>query len=344
MLAPAAALAGTPLGRRVLLGAVGACVLLGGVFVVLVGSMAGALDAGGGDGGGGASRPSTVALADIPGDYLALYQQAGRAYRIDWAVVAAIGKIETNHGRGTAPGIRSGVNFALCCAGPMQFSVIGAGGGTWGAYGVDGNRDGAKSVYDPADAIPAAARYLRASGAPGDMHAAIFAYNHAEWYVTDVQQQAARYRGALQDAVAVGDATVRSVIQAAVALDAMRVPYNYRGGHVTPATPGPGDDGAFPGLDCSSAVSWVLQHAGISTPTLASTAFMSWGDPGPGRFVTLYANPSHIFMSILVDGQLHYFGTSGFGHPRAGTGAAWFTRPVSRGYIAGFTQRHPPGM
>ena len=54
----------------------------------------------------------------------------------------------------------------------------------------------ASSPYDPEDAIPAAARYLRASGAPADYRRAIFAYNHADWYVADVLAQAELYRGA----------------------------------------------------------------------------------------------------------------------------------------------------
>jgi murein DD-endopeptidase MepM/ murein hydrolase activator NlpD len=57
---------------------------------------------------------------------------------------------------------------------------------TWARYGVDGNHDGRTDPYDPEDAIPAAANYLRASGAAQDLHAAILAYNHAEWYYQDV--------------------------------------------------------------------------------------------------------------------------------------------------------------
>ncbi len=91
--------------------------------------------------------------------------------------------------------MHSGVNAFGCCAGPMQFSVIGP-GSTWARYGVDGDHDGRKDVYDPADAIPAAARYLVASGAPADYHAAIFAYNHADWYVAEVLAKAAEYRAA----------------------------------------------------------------------------------------------------------------------------------------------------
>ena len=86
------------------------------------------------------------------------------------------------------------MNAFGCCAGPMQFSVVGS-PSTWDRYGVDGNGDGRTSPYDPADAIPAAARYLRASGAPADYRRALFAYNHADWYVADVLAKAAEYRG-----------------------------------------------------------------------------------------------------------------------------------------------------
>jgi Transglycosylase SLT domain len=146
-------------------------------------------------------RPSAVALADIPAAYLAIYRRAGTDQGLDWAVLAAIGKVESDHGRSRLPGVRSGVNCAGA-AGPMQLG-IGAGdhgcgdaGDAWSTYGVDGDGDGRRDVYDPADAIPAAARYLRAAGAPDDYRRAIFAYNHASWYVADVLATAARYRGA----------------------------------------------------------------------------------------------------------------------------------------------------
>jgi hypothetical protein len=78
----------------------------------------------------------------------------------------------------------------------MQFNIKNGPPSTWDSYGVDGNKDGKKRPWDPADAIPAAARYLRASGAPADYHGALFAYNHADWYVAEVLATAASYRGA----------------------------------------------------------------------------------------------------------------------------------------------------
>jgi hypothetical protein len=146
-------------------------------------------------------RPSARALADIPADYLAIYRRTGDDQGLDWAILAAIGKVETDHGRSRLPGVRSGVNCAGA-AGPMQLG-IGAGdhgcgdaGDAWATYGTDGNGDGRRDVYDPADAIPAAARYLGAAGAPDDYSRAIFAYNHAAWYVAQVLAIAERYRGA----------------------------------------------------------------------------------------------------------------------------------------------------
>jgi hypothetical protein len=162
---------------------------------------------------GGGYGPSDLALSDIPRGYLFLYRAAGERYGVDWTVLAAIGSIETDHGRSAAPGVRSGVNSYGCCAGPMQFYVVGR-GSTWASYGLDGNGDGRASPYDPADAIPAAARYLRASGAPRDYRRAIYAYNHADWYVEDVLARAAAYRGAARGGqLAIGAANATAVLR-----------------------------------------------------------------------------------------------------------------------------------
>jgi len=100
-------------------------------------------------------------------------------------VLAAIGKVETNHGRLQAPGVTSGANFAGA-AGPMQIGIGGKAGNTFGAYAVDGDGDGISNVYNPADAIFTAASYLcrNGGGKGGDLSRAVFAYNHADWYVT----------------------------------------------------------------------------------------------------------------------------------------------------------------
>jgi hypothetical protein len=97
---------------------------------------------------------------DIPGGYLRVYRAAARAYRVDWRVLAAIGKVESDHGRSSAAGVRSGRNFADCCSGPMQICTVASCGRVWQTYAVDGDGDGLASVYDPDDAIFTAARIL----------------------------------------------------------------------------------------------------------------------------------------------------------------------------------------
>src|SRR6266540_4856884 len=105
-------------------------------------------------------NPAAAARADIPGGYLALYRAAVKRQcpGLSWAILAGIGKVESNHGRAQLPGVRSGLNSAGCCAGPMQFNQTDGPPSTWATYGRG-------SPYDPADAIPAAARKLCADGA-----------------------------------------------------------------------------------------------------------------------------------------------------------------------------------
>jgi hypothetical protein len=142
----------------------------------------------------GQPRPSSAAAADIPPGYLRLYRATGARYRIPWPVLAAVGKVESDHGRAPLPGVRSGLNryrdrhgrLRSCCAGPMQFNLTDGPPSTWARYG-RGN------VYDPADAIPAAGRKLAADGARHHLDRAIFAYNHSRAYVAEVKQLARRY-------------------------------------------------------------------------------------------------------------------------------------------------------
>jgi hypothetical protein len=142
----------------------------------------------------GQPRPSRAAVADIPAGYLRLYQQgARRCPGLSWAVLAGVGKVESDHGRTRLPGVRSGWNHAGA-AGPMQFGIgVGRAGNAWARFGRDFDHDGHTSVYDPGDAIPAAARYLCAHGAPRQLDRALYAYNHSWSYVAKVQQLARRY-------------------------------------------------------------------------------------------------------------------------------------------------------
>ncbi len=117
--------------------------------------------------------------------YMQLYKQSAQLCPgLSWTVLAAIGQIESAHGRNTGPSSAGAL-------GPMQFMPS-----TWSAYGVDGDGDGRAEIMNPYDAVPSAAKYLCANGAGGDREAlrnAIWHYNHAQWYVNNVLALAEKY-------------------------------------------------------------------------------------------------------------------------------------------------------
>jgi len=128
---------------------------------------------------------SAYARSVIPTRYLALYRAAASTCRgLPWTVLAAIGTVETGNGANTSTSSKGAM-------GPMQFLPS-----TFAAYAVDGDGDGVANIQDPADAIYSAARYLCAWGAGlggQSLYAAIFAYNHADWYVREVIRLAIAY-------------------------------------------------------------------------------------------------------------------------------------------------------
>jgi peptidoglycan hydrolase CwlO-like protein len=117
-----------------------------------------------------------------------------------------------------------------------------------------------------------------------------------------------------------GDVVARVV---AAANQIASTPYVWGGGH----------GGASGGYDCSGSVSYALAAGGLLSSPLDSTGFMSWGEPGPGRRITVYANAGHAFM--IVDGRR--FDTSAL----SGGGTRWTSQGRS---TAGFVARHPPGL
>ena len=136
-------------------------------------------------GGGGPAGPGSA--PGIPASLLGIYDQAAGAYQLGpqgWAYLAAINYVETSFGQDLSPSSQGAIGW-------MQFEP-----GTWAQYAVsaDPTKPGAPpDPYDPWDAIFAAANDLHANGAPGDWPRAIYAYNHAGWYVSEVQQLAQRY-------------------------------------------------------------------------------------------------------------------------------------------------------
>ncbi len=219
---------------------------------------------------------STDAVADIPPDLLVLYHRsAERCPGLPWAVLAAISKIESDHGRSTAPGVRSGSN-AAGAAGPMQFGIGGKAGDTWSAYGVDGDANGTADVYDAADAVPAAADYLCANGArePGRLSEAVFAYNHAGWYVADVLAQAAAYTESTPLPAASGAAQVAITF----AESKLGLPYQW--------------GGTGPLYDCSGLTQAAYSAAGVRLHRIAREQF--WDGP-------------HLSLAQLQPGDLVFY-------------------------------------
>jgi biotin carboxyl carrier protein len=116
-----------------------------------------------------------IGNGDFPPSYLIpIYKSAGRRYDIPWQILAAINGIETNYGR----------NLSVSSAGAigwMQFMPA-----TWSKYAVTVAGSGKPDPNNPRDAIYAAARLLAANGGAHDIRGAVFAYNHANWYVDAV--------------------------------------------------------------------------------------------------------------------------------------------------------------
>ncbi len=366
------------------------------MFVLLMG-VAALTAINGGQGGSSASGAdsgpddgvSALALREIPPEYLRDYQAAATRYGLDWAILAGIGKVECDHGHDPDPSCthEGSVNSAGA-GGPMQFLAS-----TWATYGVSAGGDGTPDRWKAADAIFGAANYLKASGAPGNYRKAIYAYNHAEWYVAEVESWAARYRGpptppvsstgggegsgaeggglvgadtrlasetatpvrfiaGEQAVLSPGDghvamipAGVPATVQAMVVAgnELQELPYG-PGGHPDPL--GASEE------DCSSTVNYVLYRSGVRplSEILAENPlaqdYVDWGDPGPGRWVTIYATDMptpHVF--IVIAGlrlDTSHNGTDE-GPNRDEDGPRWRILPYIPTW-AHWSVRHPPGL
>ena len=273
-----------------------------------------------------ATAPATGVSAagkdSIPANYLRLYQHVGRQYGVPWALLAGIGEVETNHGRSTLPGVRSGAN-AFGAAGPMQIGIGGASGNTWGGApihpasehvpGVATDEDGRPtvSVYDPADAIAGAAKYLLAHGVLSDVSAAIFAYNHLFSYVQSVLSWAGVYsRGGftissavtsipvltdLCPAADVSEAVPSQTVATAIAYARAQLGKMYLWGGTGPDM-----------FDCSGLVMMAYRAAGIDIPR-TSQAQYAWGPRVPESQV----RPGDLAFFVGSDGTVAHPGHVG---------------------------------
>ena len=260
----------------------------------------------------------------------------------------------------------------------MQFEP-----GTWAQYAV--SADPAKlgappDPYDPWDAIFAAARYLAASGAPANWMGALTVYGNAGWYAAQVQQRAQGYLQAAtgttavyvsqqigcapvaagpttpgQTAIILPDGTAAipqdapAAVQAAIAAGNRIIDTAYsleRNPNMLTTV--------MSSYDCSGSTDFVLYNSGLTSPQVDvgnqiagdSTLLESYGDPGPGQWITVYASPAHAFIQIaglVLD-------TAWWGPVQPTTpasGPRWQPATILGPQLADgntWTQRHPPGL
>ncbi|MDH6120260.1 cell wall-associated NlpC family hydrolase [Kitasatospora sp. GAS204A] len=228
----------------------------------------------------GTAGTSATARADIPPRMLTLYQQAAPTCPgLPWTILAAIGKVETDHGR--APTMVSTAG----AVGPMQFLPD-----TFDQYAQPVPPGGANppTPWDPADAVYAAARLLCDNGARDarDLHAAIYAYNHADWYVTQVLAQAHQYaQAADQQTTPAPPPNQATATAIAFARSKTGTPYEWGG------TGEPGH-----GYDCSGLTQAAYAATGITLPRVAQDQYD--------------ATPKVPDTAPLLPGDLVFYGTS----------------------------------
>ena len=260
--------------------------------------------------GASSTQPSTEALADIPQDYLALYRAAAPTCPgLDWSILAAIGKIESDHGRSTLAGVADGTENIAGARGPMQFlqptfdTVV-------KQHPLPPGGNNPPSPWNKHDAIYAAAHYLCDSGAPKDLRKALFVYNNADWYVNDVLEQARKYSDAL---VGTGDCNnVQAPNRAAAvairfACEQLGEPYVWGGNGET-------------GWDCSGLTTAAYAAAGIHLPRHTQAQYNAGplvpaGQPlMPGDLV-LYGPPDDVHHVGLYIGAGKMVHAPTFGQP-----------------------------
>lgn len=206
----------------------------------------------------GATAPGAQA-SEIPADLLPLLEGAADACPgLPWPVLAAVAKVESGFDpRAVGPDLPQFAGTADEHArGLMQFLPSTYRGLSPRVDALTGKGLGAAGIWDPESSLDAAALYLCANGAPGDLRAALFAYNHAGWYVDQVLAQAAAYGlGAPGGGAAAGADVV------ALARQYLGTPYVWGG--ADPAT----------GFDCSGLVQWVYGRLGVALPRTAQAQY-----------------------------------------------------------------------
>ena len=320
----------------------------------------------------GQPQAATKAKNGIPADYLHWYKVVGQQYGVPWTLLAGIGTVESDNGQSTLPGVHSGAN-AFGAAGPMQIGIDGKATDVWGGAAIhpasevvngvatDEDGNGIANVYDPADAIAGAAKYLLAAGVQTNPSAAVFAYNHLQSYVQTVLYWAGAYAGGkyttvsaqLPSAACAGTSTTLPSINApnqavstAIAFAQQQIGKPYLWG-------GTGPD-AF---DCSGLVMMAYRAAGIYIPRTSEVQWTfgprvpaSQVEPGdlvffPGSDGTM-KSPGHVGLVIGNGKTIEAFATGTpirislitADGPPVGYTRPWANPSVDQATVTGATQ------
>ncbi len=309
---------------------------------------------------GTAGQPAGSAKAkSIPANYLFWYKRVGQQYGVPWTILAGIGTVESDNGQSTLPGVHSGQN-GFGAAGPMQIGISGASGNTWGGLpvhpasqvvnGVATDEDGGPNadVYNPADAIAGAAKYLTEFQVQSNPSAAIFAYNHLQSYVQSVLFYAGQYAGgnfSVASAVMPAANSVAGCATTAGGVPAIQAPTQAVATAISFAEQQLGKPYLWGGtgpdaFDCSGLVMMAYRTAGIS---IARTSEVQWtteqrvpaSQVQPGDLVFFAGSdgtttsPGHVGM-VIGNGKMIEAYATGFPirvASYAGRGAIGFTSP-----------------
>jgi membrane-bound lytic murein transglycosylase B len=276
----------------------------------------------------------------IPADYLEAFESAAARYELGkrgvWAL-AAIARLESNFGKGMS-------KAQLEETGPLGLEAS-----EWRQFRVDGDDDG---HIEHADIFDSAATLAREIWSKGSLEAGVFAHNQAAWYVEEVLAEADEIDGGCKthyvdwrvaplaaetqvtgaeaviqpNGLAAAPASAPPAIKAAIAAanSIATTPYVWGGGHASFYSYG---------YDCSGAVSFALYGAGLLDTPLTSGSLESYGEPGPGKWITIYANATHTYM-VIAGLRWDTVGDA------SGTGPRWHAEPP---YPEGFVVRHPAG-
>ncbi len=316
---------------------------------------------------GAVGQPSASAKAkSIPSDYLFWYKKVGQQYGVPWTILAGIGTVESANGTTTLPGVHSGAN-AFGAAGPMQIGIGGAAGDVWGGAAVhaagqvvngvatDEDGNGTASVYDPADAIAGAAKYLLEFQVQTDPSGAIFAYNHLQSYVQSVLFYAGQYAGgkfSVASAQLPTGSSAAGCVQTAGGVPLVQAPNQLVAAAISYAEQQLGKPYLWGGtgpdaFDCSGLVMMAYRTAGIS---IARTSQAQWAtevkvpasqvEPGDLVFFAgsdgTVTDPGHVGL-VIGNGKMIEAYATGFPirlSSYLNRGAIGFTRPAANAKVS----------